>query len=278
MNNVVSKVLLIIVILLIGLFAYKTIRNPNTASAKISLEAANAKPVLQLNDVQKVEKIDTAKIEKIIQNYLLNNPEIIIQAMEILQQRKKEEMEQKTRQYIKEHQSEVVNITDSPVLGNNNADVIITAFYDYNCSYCKKGDKFINQLIKLDNGVKVILKPFPILGDSSYYVASVALAVHRIAPLKFKVIHDGLIAMQDITSDAVEKLLRENELDPSLIIAEAGTETVKNILEKNTNLARGIKLQGVPAYIINGKLMPGMMNLEQLQQVIGDLKVTNAKN
>ncbi len=269
MNNVVSKVLLIIVILLIGLFAYKTIRAPNTAAAKVSIDTDSHQPAqLQLNDPQK----DIQKTEKIIQNYLLNNPEIIIQAMEVLQQRKKEEMEKKTQQYIKEHHSEVINAVDSPVLGNSSGDVVVTAFYDYNCSYCKKGDKFINQLLNLDAEVKIVLKPFPILGDSSYYAASVALAVNTIAPLKFKIIHDGLMAMQNITSEAVDKLLVDNDIDPSLITTETNKETIKNILEKNASLAKGIKLQGVPAYIINDRLMPGMMDLQQLQQIIADIR------
>ncbi len=267
MNNVVSKVLLIIVILLIALFAYKTIKVPSTASAKISTNNINQPSSDQLNEINKTEQI--------IQKYLLNNPEIIVQAMEVLQQRKKQEMEIKASQYLKEHQTEVNNSTTSPALGNSNGNIVIAAFYDYNCTYCKKGDKFINQLIKLDPDVKVLLKPFPILGDASYFAASIALAVYKTDPTKFKNIHDSLIEMQPITNTAVEKLLTDNNLNPLTILELASQEEIKSILEKNTQLARNLKIQGVPAYIINDRLIPGMMDLGQLQKIITEIRSQN---
>lgn len=267
MNNVVSKVLLIIVILLIALFAYKTLKVPSTAVAKISTNNVSQQSSDQLNEVKKTEKI--------IHEYLLNNPEVIVQAMEVLQQRKKHEMEIKASQYIQDHQSEVNNPTTSPILGNSSGNIMIAAFYDYNCIYCKKGDKFINQLIKLDSNVKVFLKPFPILGDNSYFAASIALAVYKTAPLKFKNVHDSLIEMKPISNAAVEKLLIDNNLDPASIIDAANQEEVKTILEQNTQLARNLKIQGVPAYVINGRLIPGMMDLEQLQRVIAEVRNQN---
>ncbi|KAJ6644883.1 Cytochrome c like [Pseudolycoriella hygida] len=249
------------------LFAYKTIKTPTVVSAPISLDTTNEAP----SD----PSVDVKKTEKIIQDYLLNNPEVIVRAMEILQQRKKQELEATTNQYIKENLQEINNSTTSPVLGNNSGNIVIVSFYDYKCSYCKKGDKYLSQLINLDPTIKVVLKPFPILGDASYYTASIVLAVYNIDPLKFKTIHDELVEMQHITNEAVDKLLTDNGLDPVLVAEEANKEEIRNILAKNAELARNLKIQGVPAYVINGKLMPGMINLEQLQKIITDIRNQN---
>lgn len=264
MNNVIGKVSLIIVIILIALFAYKSIRSPSLVSATVAINSEERKEL--------AEKIDIEKTEKIIKEYLLNNPEIIIQSIEGLQQRKIHEMEEKTDQYVKDNKATIEDPLNSPILGNPNGDIIMVTFYDYNCGYCKKGDNFVERLVKLDNGVKVILKPFPILGDSSNYAASVALAVFKIAPEKFSNIHAGLIAMKPITPESVGKLLIANNLDPANIINEIDKAEIRDIISKNIKLASDLRIQGVPAYIINGKLIPGMFDLEQLKKMIADIR------
>lgn len=220
------------------------------------------------------KKEEVEKTEQIIKEYLLNNPEISTQAIEGLQQRKMQEMEIKTGEYIKDNKSEIEDSLTSPVLGYQNGDVVIAIFYDYYCSYCRKGHNFINQLIKLDTGVKVVLKTFPILGDASNYAATIALAVYKTTPNKFQDIHDGLMDIKSITKESVEKMLLVN--DERKLIAECINKgEIKNLIDKNVKLAKGLKMQGVPAYIINGKLIAGMVDLEQLQTIVADIRSQN---
>lgn len=261
MNNVVGKLSLIIVIILIALFAYRSIKSPSVVSATVAI-----------NSEEQKEKIDIEKTEKIVKEYLLNNPEIIIQAVEGLQQRKMQEIEAKADQYVKDNKAAIEDSLTSPVLGNPNGNIVIVTFYDYNCGYCKKGDHFVEQLIKLDNGVKVILKPFPILGDNSNYAASIALAVFKLAPEQFPNIHSGLIAMKSITTESVERLLIANNLNPENIVNEINKTEILDLINKNIQLAGNLKIQGVPAYIINGKLIPGMFDLEQLKKMVADIR------
>ncbi|MCC8417525.1 MAG: DsbA family protein [Rickettsia endosymbiont of Bryobia graminum] len=264
MNNVVSKVLLIIIIFLVALFAYKTVKAPNAISEKVVINSENNKSENQQEEV--------VRTEKIVREYLLKNPEVVIQAIEVLQHRKKDEMEARANDYIKNNQGEINNSAVSPIVGNPEGNVSIVAFYDYNCGYCKKGDGYIEQLIESDKNVKVVLKPFPILGNSAFYASSVALAVYKIDPSKFSNIHLGLMAMSSITKESVEKLLLDNDLDPVLVTEESSKESIREILNKNSQLARNLKIQGVPAYIINGKLIPGMMDLDQLKNIIANIR------
>ncbi|WP_425363903.1 DsbA family protein [Candidatus Tisiphia endosymbiont of Hybos culiciformis] len=267
MHNVISKILLIIVVVLIALFAYKTMKTPNAVSATVSINTA---------DQQLLEKKEAVeKIEQIVKEYLLKNPEVIIQSIEALQRRKMQEMEIKTGEYIRDNKSEIENSLTSPVLGDPNGDIIIAAFYDYNCGYCKKGSHFINQLIKSDKNVKVVLQLYPLLGDASNYAATIALAVYKTTPDKFQDIHNGLMELKPITKESVEKLLLENDLNLEIITKEINKGEIENLLDKNIKLAKGLRIQGVPAYIINGKLVAGMMDMEQLQKIIADIRSQN---
>ncbi|MGI4775804.1 MAG: DsbA family protein, partial [Janthinobacterium lividum] len=146
----------------------------------------------------------------------------------------------------------------------------IVSFYDYNCSYCKKGDKYLSQLLESDSKIKVILKPFPILGEYSMYAAKIALAVYKLEPSKFKAIHEGLMNSSQPTKTMITELLTTEDLDPSKVIEESESQEIKDVINKNFSLAGNLRIQGAPAYIINGKLMPGLLNLNALQQIVSE--------
>ncbi len=264
MNNVVGKVLLIIVVILVALFAYKTIKTPSVISPAVPVDLENKKALSTQDEIEKSELI--------IKEYLLNNPEVIVQALEGLQQRKMQEIESKISKVVQENKNEIESAATSPVIGNPNGDIIIASFYDYNCGYCKKGDAFVEQLIKLDPNVKLVLKAFPIMGEDSKFAALASLAVYQVAPDKFASIHRSLMEMRPVTKQAVEKLLADNMLDMKLIEQEMQNEVIQKSLDRNIKLASELKIQGVPAYVINGKLVPGMVDLDQLKAIVVEIR------
>ncbi|RYE06258.1 MAG: hypothetical protein EOP33_03465 [Rickettsiaceae bacterium] len=138
MQKIINRILLVIIIVLISLLTYKY-TNPSN-SVLVAVEAGTQEEP-ELENFQE-------KVEVIIKEYLVNNPEIIIDAIEQLQKRKAQEMESKVNSYMQKEKSELENSINSPVIGNENGDVIIISFYDYNCSYCKKGNRYLNQLLE----------------------------------------------------------------------------------------------------------------------------------
>ncbi|WP_342269980.1 DsbA family protein [Rickettsia endosymbiont of Orchestes rusci] len=262
MQNIIGKILFVVIITIAALFIYKTIK------------VSSAKPVsVIITESKSVDKIcEEERVKEIIKEYLINSPEIIIQSIEGLQKRKIQEKENKVNDYIKSNQIDIENIKSFPTLGNEDGDITIVAFFDYNCSYCKKGDLFINQLLQNDTNIKLLLRPLPILGNASQYLAQVALAVYKVNPSKFKVIHDGLMTIQDITKKSVEGLLSENNLNVSEIEEVADGKEIKALIEKNMEIAKNLKINGVPVYIINGRLIPGLIDLVQLQTMVKDIR------
>lgn len=260
MQKIINRILLIIIIVLISLLAYKYTQPSNSISVPVEV-TAQEEP--ELENFQE-------KVEMIIKEYLVNNPEVIIDAIEQLQKRKVQEMESKVNSYMQKEKSEIENSSNSPVIGNENGDVTIISFYDYNCSYCKKGNDYINKLLESDNKIKVVMRPFPILGEHSIYLAKIALAVYRLEPSKFKVIHEGLMNLSQHTKAAVKELLITEGLDINKVMEEAENQDIKKEIDKNFSLAGNLRIQGAPAYIINGKLMPGLLSLSSLQQIVSE--------
>ncbi len=266
MKEVINRLLLIIVIILVVFLGYRMLKPLNTVMA----------PVASTIELKSLSEVDSKeKVQSVIKEYLMENPQIIIESIEQLQKRKMQENEEKVSNYIKEKKAVIEDSTYSPIMGNEKGEIIIVSFYDYNCSYCKKGNEYLEQLVKADQGVKIVLKPFPILGESSIYAAKVALAINKIAPSKFLTIHDGLIQMKPITKEAVESLITANQLDYKLIEEEMDKKEIQDMLNKNFEMADNLKIRGVPASIINEKIIPGLVDLNQFQQIIAGIRENN---
>jgi protein-disulfide isomerase len=263
MQKIINRILLFVILVLIALLGYKALKPLSSVSSPTNTTIAQ--------DITNTE-VSAAKVEPIIKEYLMNNPEVIIDAIELLQKRKMQEMELKVKGFIQEKKSEIENTNNFPVIGNVQGDVVIVSFFDYNCSYCKRGDNYINQLLSEDHNIKVILRPFPILGESSIYTAKIALAVNALDPSKFKAIHDGLMKMSPISKEAIESLITVQGLDFAKILEEMDKTEIKNILSKNAELANSLRIQGAPAYIINGKLLPGLVEVATFKQIISEIR------
>ena len=268
MQKIINRILLLIIVFLLGLLIYKALKPAPSISTPIE-------PTVIAK--QENEGFSQEKIELTIKEYLMNNPEVIVDAVEQLQKRKMQEMDLKVSSYINEQKSEIEDGTSSPVIGNASGDITIVTFYDYNCSYCKKGDRNINELLEQDPNVKVILRPFPILGEASIYAAKVALAVNALEPTKFKAVHAGLMRMSPINKDAIESLLASESIDLEKLTAEMDNPEIKNAITKNFELAGHLRIQGAPAYIINGKLMPGLIDVSILKEVVAQIRTEKQK-
>ena len=268
MQQIIGKALLIITISLVILITYKTFK-PVT---KVTVSAMSS---VQSN--ASLETKEKEKIQSVVNEYLTNNPEVVMKAIDALQKRKKQEMDEKIYSVIKENKDEIENSISSPIIGNKDGDIIIASFYDYNCSYCKKGDHYLSQLVESDDNVKIILKPLPILGESSNYASRIILAIHKIAPTKLIPIHESFMRLKTITKESIEAILVQNELNFATIEEEADKLEIKDIINKNFELAGNLKTYGTPAYIINGRLIPGLIDLNQLKQIISDIRIGNKK-
>src|SRR5882757_6679214 len=107
---------------------------------------------------------ERAQIEQIIHDYLLKNPEIVIEAIQSAQANQKRKQEEGTRAAIVARRDELLNDPSPPSGGNPKGDVTIVEFFDYRCPYCKQVQPLVEKLLKEDAKLRIVYKEFPILG------------------------------------------------------------------------------------------------------------------
>lgn len=115
------------------------------------------------------------EIEKVVHDYLLSHPEVLLEASQALQQKQQVEMQKEAKSAILQHSNELLNENLS-VAGNPKGNVTLVEFFDYQCGHCIKMKPIVNNLIKNDPNLRVVYREFPIFGKSSEMASRVALA------------------------------------------------------------------------------------------------------
>lgn len=208
-------------------------------------------------------------LEKVIGEYIMSNPEVLLQSVQQMQVRQEQERLQKAQENIKLRKSDLENDPLSPYVGNPNAEVTLVEFFDYNCGYCKMVLPTVNKIIDNNPNVKVVFKEFPILSESSELAARYALAVNKLNKDKYLEFHSQLMKKGSQKDEAsIHRILSNIGIDvedAKKLINSAG---VDNALSKNKELARAIGIGGTPAFVVNNKLIPGAANYEALMSEI----------
>ena len=101
-------------------------------------------------------------IEAIVRDYILSHPEIIPEAVRILQERQRAQRGEMRLATIIENRAEIENDGISPELGNPNGDVTIVEYYDYRCPFCVRSHPNIIRLLAEDANLRVVFKQFPV--------------------------------------------------------------------------------------------------------------------
>ncbi len=272
-QKIFNSFLIIIFITLVALFAYKQSNNPPQATASLR----DIAPVAAASS-NNSDSLSKQEIEKIVEDYILNNPGKIIQSLEGMQKKKLQESAKVTSEYLSKNKDKIENVDSPPFFGNKDGDIKIVVFYDYNCSYCRKGNQYTNDIVKSDPNVKVILRPIPILGGTSMYAAKVALAVQKISQEKFPAIHNDLMSMKSIDERSVKVLMSKHGIDYSIVENEVNSHALKQLITKNFELAKGLGINGAPSYIVNGNFIPGLIPVERFKAMILQIRAdSNSK-
>jgi protein-disulfide isomerase len=121
------------------------------------------------------------EVESIIKDYLINNPEVMIEVQNALEAKMDKLQSERVAAAIKSNASEIFRPAASPIVGNAKGDVTVIEFFDYNCGYCKRAFEPMAKLVEKDKQVKVIMKELPILSKGSEEAAGPSRRSERAA-------------------------------------------------------------------------------------------------
>ena len=205
------------------------------------------------------DKIEQNKIEVIIKKFLLNNPELIkstLENYEITQEIKK-----------KQNAIELLNISNNPRLLQKNADITIFEFFDYNCGYCKSVVKLLLDTINEDKKINLVFVEFPILSEDSYTASLAALAAEK--QNLYSQFHISLMKVRGrINEKQIFKTAKEVGLNINKLKLDMESPDIQLILKTNREVAKLLKLNGTPAFIIGDVIYPGAIKKDQLKKAI----------
>jgi protein-disulfide isomerase len=202
-----------------------------------------------------------------IRSYLLDNPEVIMEAIQVLEQRRTAAAAEAEAGLVAVIADELRNDGYSYVAGNPDGDVTVVEFLDYNCGYCKKAHQDVKTLLRMDPNVRLVIKEFPILGPSSRIAAEMAMAAmmqdNGDAYLEF---NDLLLTNRGTLDEAaILRLAQRAGLDTVRLRSDAADPAIAANIARTYELAKKLRIEGTPTFVIGDKVVRGFVPLQQLQ-------------
>lgn len=257
--RIVNQVVLLVALLVLG-FSQTKAQAPDTDKVKA------AKPIA----TEQREAIET-----VVREYLLKNPSILREMMQTLQAQEEKERQVRAAANLNAHQNELYADPDTPIVGNPKGDVTIAVFFDYNCGYCKKTLPGLQTLLAKDPSLKVVYKEFPVLGTTSLLGARAALAAHKQG--KYAAFHEALVQLPNITLEEIKALSDRLGMNYEQLTKDLEDPKTLEMLERNAHLASALEINGTPAYIVGGQLIPGAIEADALAQLVAAERAKSAK-
>jgi protein-disulfide isomerase len=228
--------------------------------------------MLTFNSVAaEMSKTEQANIEKIVHQYLVSHPEILIEMSNALRAKQETQQADTDKNLLQQHANQIFKQADDPVTGNPQGTLTVVEFVDYNCGYCKRSALLIQELLKKDKEIRYIYKEFPILSDTSVYASKAALAVNALEPAKYEAFHNALMAHPGAlkSNDDVMNVAKKQGLDWSKIVAKINDPAIDKKIATNHAIAQTLNITGTPAFIIGDQLLRGApQSLEMLEESI----------
>ncbi len=212
-------------------------------------------------------------IGEIVKDYLINNPELIVEVQQALEVKMEKEQAEKLKSFMSENAKDIYRNPESPVAGDPNGDITVVEFFDYNCGYCKRGMTEVQKLIQSDKRVRMVFKELPILSKGSEETARAALAAKRQG--KYWEFHQAMLSSKGQANEATSlKAAEALGLDMAKLKTDMAGDAVKGELEAMKALAKKMGINGTPHFLVGDKSIPGAPEdlHDQLKTLIADFR------
>lgn len=237
------------------------------AALLAGLSAASAQTAPAFSPEQK------SAIEGIVRDYLLKNPEVMVEVMGELERRQTAAQKQAQESALKTAQETLYASPHDIVLGNPKGDVTLVEFFDYNCGYCKRAAEDVQALIKADPKLKVVIKDFPVLGPGSVEAARVAVAAKPLLGAKAGEFHLKLLGTRGpIDGARALAVARDLGADAAKLRAAMESPEVSQVIAQTVELGDKLSLTGTPAWIIGDNVIFGAVGEERLRDAVKNVR------
>lgn len=216
---------------------------------------------------------EKAAIEAIVHDYLVKNPEVLIEIQQALEKKQSEAQKLAQEKAIGERADSIFRSASDGFVGNPDGKITIVEFFDYNCHFCKGALEDMQGLVKNNKDLRFVLKEFPILGPDSQKASIVSMAFKSLMPEKYGEFHSQLLGGDGradearavaiaVSLGADEAALRKAMADPALL--QGFTETY--------DLANRLAITGTPSYVLGNEVVFGALGEAVLQEKVANIR------
>lgn len=217
------------------------------------------------------------QLDVVIHNYLVKNPEVLIEASQALQNKQQQQMQQEANSFIQKNAKELLteNLT---IAGSKAPNVTVVEFFDYQCGHCKKMSPVVSELLSKNPNLKVVYREFPIFGKTSQLASQAAIAAAMQG--KYLEMQKQLFEAKKIDDASILEAAKKVGLNIPKFQADMKSKEVADNIAHNRKLADSMKLFGTPVFIVlatpNGEfnpkvqaaMIPGSTTPENFQKLI----------
>ncbi len=209
-----------------------------------------------------------------VRTYLLDHPEVIMEAVDILQKRQQQEAAGNDQALVAQFHDQLFNDGYSAVSGNPDGPINIVEFSDYKCGYCKRAYPEVLQLIEANPDIRFVLKEYPILGPESVLASRAAIAVQvNEGDAAYERFHDALMRENGpLTEQSLQHIADALGLDSAKMLDTMNTPLVTQIIQTNRTLGQHMQISGTPTFVVGNQMLRGYVPLEGMQQLVDDTR------
>lgn len=224
----------------------------------------------QALDIEKMTAEERAIFREEVRAYLLDNPEVIMEAVAVLEERQAAGQVEQDRTLVRVNADDIFEDGYSHVGGNPDGDITLVEFIDYRCGYCRRAHDEVKALVESDGNIRIITKEFPILGEASMQSSRFAIAAKQLAGEEaYKAANDALIAMRsDANTVTLTRLAKSLDLDADAIIAHMESDDVSREIQQTRELAQRLRITGTPTFVLQDEMLRGYLPLKEMQRLV----------
>ncbi len=243
----------------------------DSASDKAKLTADLALP--EMTDVAVgtgIAGMGQSELRAEIRKYLLDEPEVILEAFQLLEEKRAVEAARGDIDLVKNNADAIFNDGFSFVGGNPEGSITVVEFQDYRCGYCKRAHGEVQELIEEDGDIRLVVKEFPILGPDSLLTSQLAIATLITQGDKaYKRISDAFMTYAGpINDEAIDRLAKGALIDIEETRAALDNPEIKKRIDDTRALSAELKISGTPTFIIGEKVLRGYLPKDEMAEVV----------
>ncbi|MWD27411.1 thioredoxin domain-containing protein [Aquicoccus sp. SCR17] len=239
--------------------------------AAVSLGLALPLPAMA-TDLTEMTDGERAAFRQEVRAYLLDNPEVIMEAVDQLRQQEEAAAADQDVTLVQTNAQAIYDDGFSWVGGNPEGDVTVVEFLDYRCGYCRKAYDEVNELVQSDGNIRFVVKELPILGEASLTSSRFAIAVKQLeGDAAYEGVHDALMTYKgEVTEPALRRLAGTYGLDADAVLDHMQSDEVAEEIAQTRALAQRLQISGTPTFVMGDQMLRGYAPLDVMREIVAN--------